>query len=842
MPRHLLVSTAATAVIAAAMAAPAAAATISTAITTPVHTATANSGNPDNVTITSTGSVKPASGTAVTMNSNHSVTNQGAIGISNSNGAIGIEATGGTTGDILNSKDIVIDEPWDSTATANDTDHDGDIDGPFSLGSNRFGIRTDGAHTGKVTNDANGVITVEGNDSAGIWLGGTQTGAVTHDGKTTVIGDRSVGIHAEDVVGNVRVAGTVAARGEDAVGAELTGDITGALVIQGAIGSTGYRYTASPADPSKLDADDLLQGGSALVVEGNVTGGIVLAIPPKDASTTDTDEDDDGLPDATEGSASVQTFGAAPAFVIGSATDNITIGPVAGTASLFGLQIEGSVSGNGVYAGVAGNGLVIGGLGGTVTIANGASVSGSIVATSKDSNATALRIGSGASVPELRISGSVGATGGNSGTAKTTAVQVDAGATLPMIKNSGSIIATAAGTNGNATGILDLSGGVTLIENSGKIAASGAAADSTRNIAIDVSANTTGVTVKQTAVGSGFTAPTIQGDVRFGSGNDLFDVADGTVTGTTYFGNGNNTLALSGDAVITGKTFFGTGNDAVTLAGTSVYNGALDFAGGGTDTLTLGGTSRFSATLLNAGALAVTVNGGVLDIAKPQALGSLTVGAGGTLLVTLDKTAGEGTAYNVAGTASFATGSTLQIKLGDTENVEGRYVVLEAGTLTGASGIATKTELVPFMFKASLATDAGPNKIAVDIAKRSAAELGLNRSQASAYNAIFAVLAKDDDIEKVFLGVSDGDTFRDKIRMMLPDHAGGAFEAVSLGTRAFGQQVGDAYGPVYTAGGLDIIVNAAGWNANKDEGSTAAYDLGGFGFSGGAELQTGLGS
>ncbi len=66
---------------------------------------TANSGNPDNITITSTGSVKPASGTAVTQNTNHSVTNQGTIQISNSNGAVGIGATAGVTGDILNSKD-----------------------------------------------------------------------------------------------------------------------------------------------------------------------------------------------------------------------------------------------------------------------------------------------------------------------------------------------------------------------------------------------------------------------------------------------------------------------------------------------------------------------------------------------------------------------------------------------------------------------------------------------------------------------------------------------------------------------------------------------------------------
>ncbi|WEK47776.1 MAG: autotransporter domain-containing protein [Candidatus Andeanibacterium colombiense] len=840
MPRHLFLTTAALAAVAVPALAPAYAANISTAVTAPVLTATANSGNADNVTITSTGSVKPAGGTAVTQNSNNSVTNQGTIQISNANGAIGIGASAGVTGDILNSKDITIDEPYSPT----DSDNDGDIDGPFALGSNRFGIRTDGAHGGKITNDINGAITVEGNDSAGIWLGGAQTGNVTNDGKITVTGDRSVGLHAGDITGNVRLAGTVSAKGKDAVGAEFTGDITGALVVQGSISATGYRYTSPPNDPSKLDADDLLQGGPALVVAGNVTGGIVLAVPPKDNSASDTDEDDDGIDDAKEGSAAVVSYGAAPAFVIGSATDNIAIGPVAGTATHYGLQIDGAVVGNGVYAGVDGNGLAIGGLGGTVAIANGIAVAGSVSAVSKDSNATALRLGAGASTPVLQNSGTIQATGSSTGTTRAVAVQVDAGASLPAIKNSGTISATATNAAGNATAIRDLSGTVTSVENSGKISATGAAADSGRNIAIDLSANTTGATIKQTAVGSGFAAPSITGDIRFGTGalNDLLDVADGTVTGNVFFGDGNNAFVLSGDAVYSGRALFGTGNDTLTLNGTSVFNGIADFAGGGNDTLTLNGTAWFKGSFANSGNLAVAVSGGFLDVSKPATMASLNVGAGGTLVVTLDKDAGQGSLYTVTGNASFADKSTLLVRLADTENAVGRYTVLEAGSITGASGIVTRTDLVPFMFKAALATDAGANKIAIDITKRTATELGLNRSQASAYDAIYAVLAKDDEVEQVFLGVTDGTAFRDKIRRMLPDHAGGAFEAISLGSRTLARSVSDPYGPVYHAGNLDVLLNAAAWNSNKGEGATAAYDLGGFGISTGVELQSSVGS
>lgn len=829
MHRHLLASTAVL-----ALAAPAAAETISTPVTQRVRTSTVKAGTPDAITISATGSVKPAGETAVTMDSNHAVTNQGTVAISNANGAIGIFANAGTSGDIVNSGTITIDEPY----TPTDTNNDGDLDGPFALGSGRFGIRTGGGHTGNIVNS--GTITVEGNDSAAIWLGGPLTGTFTHDGTSTVTGDRTVGVRTEAIAGNVRLAGTVTARGQDAVGARFTGDVTGATVVQGNISASGYRYTTAPSSTANLDADDLLQGGSALVIEGSVSGGIVLAVPPKDNSTSDNDEDKDGIEDSKEGSATVTSYGAAPAMMIGAIDRAITIGPVAGTASQFGLFVDGKVEGIGVYSGVDATGLLIGGRGGAVSIANGMSIAGTVSASSNGASATALRIGAGASVPQVHVSGTVSAAGGNAATAKTTAIQIDQGAAVSVIRNSGTIKA-AAGASGSATAILDLSGGLALVENSGAISASGAEATSGRNIAIDLSVNTLGASVKQTQVATGVTAPSITGDIRFGSGNDLFDVADGTVKGNAYFGAGANRMNLSGDAVHTGQAIFGSGADVLSLAGSSKFEGTVDF-GGGADSLTLAGSSVFSGKLFNAGSAAVDVTGGVLSIAAPVSVGSLTVGSGGVLLATLDKTAGEGSLYTVAGTASFASGATLALRLGDVNDAEGRYTVLQAGSITGLSGVTTKTDLIPFMFKAALATNAAPNTIAVDVAKRTAQELGLNRSQSAAYNAVFAAINEDDDVEDVFLGITDGEQFRGAVRQMLPDHAGGAFEGVSLGARTFARQAADPQSPVYLFGGLDILVSAAGWTSEKDLGLTEAYNLGGFGFSAAGELDTGFGS
>ncbi|MGQ7828554.1 autotransporter domain-containing protein [Altererythrobacter sp. Z27] len=830
MYRSLMASTAIIAITPALSAAP-----ISTPVTAPVQTSTANAGAPGEVSITKDGSVTiTGGGTAVRMDTNHNVSNAGNITVNNANGAHGIVAIADTTGNIVNTGNIEVAESY----TPTDTDNDGDLDGPFAIGNGRYGIRTLGAHTGNVVND--GKITVEGNYSAGIWLGGTLTGNFTHNGTTTVVGEGSTAIRAEAINGNVRLAGTVSATGAGAVAAQFTGDVNGTMEVQGNIKSTGYRYTTSPTDPSKLDADDLLQGGSALMVEGNVTGGIRFAIAPKDTNAANKDEDGDGIDDDKEGNASILTYGAAPAVVIGSASRDITIGEIANSASKFGILVDGKIAGHGVYAGVDGNGMLIGGRGGSVTIANGIGVAGEIAATSRDSDATALRFGSGASTPQLQNSGTISSVTGNTTGAISTAIRVDAGANLPTIRNSGTIKATA-GEKATAIAIVDASGTVTLVENSGAIVATGAKADSGRNIAIDLSANTTGVTLRQTQVGAGVAAPSIEGNIRLGSGNDLFSVADGKVVGDVTFGGGNDTFNLSGDAVVSGKATFGAGNDVMSLLGTSIFSGTVDF-GGGSDTLTLGGTSRFSGSVLNAGGLAVTVNGGVLDIRQPATLGSLNLGKDGVLLVTLNPASGDGTALTVTGNAVIEKDATLGIILADVHDAEGRYVVLSAGTLTGASGLKVNDDFVPFMFKATVANNAGPNQLAIDVARRTTTELGLNLAQSAAYDAVVEALANDEDLEEVFLAITDADYFRYTVGQMLPDHAGGAFLGVSQGIRAFSRQLNDPIGPVYQTGDFNLTLNAAGWGADKDEGESAAIDLNGLGLSATGAIETDLGA
>lgn len=809
--------------------------TISTAVTAPVKTSTANNGAADDVKISSTGSVKPAAGTAVTVDSNHKIVNEGTIEFGNVDGATGIHANAGVTGGITNaaSGKIIVNESYEPT----DADKDGDLDGPFAVGSNRVGISTGGAFTGNITNS--GSIVVEGNNSAGILLGGPLTGKFVNDGTVSVLGDRALGVGLKDVTGNVRLAGTIIAQGLDATAARLEGNINGALEIQGNLTSTGYRYTTVPTDPSKLDADDLLQGGPALSVEGNVTGGIIFAVPPKNTSETDKDADKDGIEDAKEGSALVRSFGEAPAVRIGSADKDITIGAVAGTGTGFGVVIDGGIQGAGLYTGVNGNGLQVGGLGGAVTIDGGIGIgaTGSVRASSKDASATAIRIGANATTPEIRNAGTVEATGGGTASAISTAILVEAGGSVDTLRNSGTINAKAADKDGTAIAILDKSGTVDLVENSGAITASGALATSDRNVAIDLSANANGATVKQTAVAAGVTAPKIVGDVRFGAGNDIFDIADGTMDGTSSFGAGDNRLNLSGDAIYTGKANFGAGNDIMALSGTSTFKGSVDF-GGGADVMTIGGSSVFSGSLANAQGLAVTASGGVFDVVGPAKIASLTVNNKGIIGVTVGGT--NMTGIEVSGAASFDTDSKLAIQLSNIANAEGKHVVITAGTLTGANNLTASTALLPFLYKGTLSSNA--NQIIVDVARKDTTELGLNRSESSAFNAAYAAFSKDKMVEDVFLAINDGDQFRNQLQQMLPEHEGGVFETVTSGSRALARFLGDPKGPFKDEGNWGYWVAQAAWGTSKSLGDTASYDVSGWGVTMGGERKTGIGN
>jgi uncharacterized protein with beta-barrel porin domain len=76
---------------------------------------------------------------------------------------------------------------------------------------------------------------------------------------------------------------------------------------------------------------------------------------------------------------------------------------------------------------------------------------------------------------------------------------------------------------------------------------------------------------------------------------------------------------------------------------------------------------------------------------------------------------------------------------------------------------------------------------------------------------------------------------------MLPDHAGGTFEAVTMGDRTVARMLNDPKAPYKDEVGMTYWLNQVAWGSSKSIGNTAGYEIGGWGATAGAEISTKLG-
>ena len=770
---------------------------ISTTTSTPVATATAANGAPDNVRVSSGGVVQPAGGAGITLNSNNNVTNEGTIKIQNANDATGILVLGGMTGELKTSGSITIDE----SAEATDKDSDGDQDGPFATGARRYGVRVTGpgAFHGNIAQSA-GAIIVEGNDSAGISVETAIDGTVQTAGSIAVAGDRSYGVHtASTVGGDVAILSTVSAQGQGSVAIATDDNIGGKLVLGNSVVATGFRYTTRPADVSKLDADDLLIGGPAVRVRGDVQGGIVVDAPPPNLDDKDADEDKDGVADAAETTGAVTSYGSAPGMLIGSESRAVHLG-VGGTGvNAYGLNIKGSVQGLGVYDGVAAKALQVGGLGGAVNVDGGIRVSGGIAATSAKAGAVGLQLGAGATTPKLLVEGgSIKASASATDAVDVRAVQIDSGASMPYLGNSGTIEAALTGAKGSSTAILDASGSLRTIENvnviTAKIAPTDGSAVTGRAVALDLRANTAGVTVRQGANAVATVVPTITGDVLFGSGAARLELMAGALNGAVAFGSGADTLVLDGGAAMTG---------------------ALTDAGGG---LTVNiGKGRLTAT--NTDAINLT---------------SLSVGPTGELVFTADAAAGKATMMNVAGAADLATGSKVGLRFASKLDAPTTFTLIKAGTLTAGAIDQSLLGSTPWLYKAELRVDSAQNSLLADVRRRTATEAGLNSAEAAAYDAVFANFDRDATVSNALLSKTDAAGFASLYDQFLPDFSGSLFHTLAAASDATSRAIDEDKG-VMTDQGLRVWAQEIAFLVKRDVDRSASYDADGFGLAGGIE-------
>lgn len=861
--------------------------TITNTRTTGVSTATINNGAPDDIAVNGGGKFElTAGGPAITQNSSNNVNNAGQITTKAIDNAVGVlvDTSGGDiTGNLTNSGNISHTDDY----TPVDEDKDGNLDGVFAKGTGKYGIRVTGAGDmiGSILNS--GSITIEGNDSTGISVESDVTGTLRNYGQISVTGDNAVGLRisgnvtggaAADQPRGVYTSGAISVKGEGAVGVDVSGDIGDnanptALVIQGAVTASGYRYSNRPTnaeDRANLGADDTLQGGPAVRVTGNVYGGILLGKPHIDDTTTtdddgdgildadDPDDDNDGIPDANEGIANLQVYGEAPALLIGSTTQDIVIGNVADADDGgYGLVIQGSVSSDGLLDNVSSTAIQIGGslangdpAGFAVDLNGGLRLDGNVTARAYNARARGIFLRDGASADELRIDGAliavasttsaplpdgVAGAGAVPGTAdqetatESVALDIESGASVGTLNVGGFVSAGALGENVDAIAIRDNSGSVSVVNITGVISASISANDDANDtddddllagnekilgkaVALDLSKNTSGVAVTMDGIVSTAT------DIVDADGDGVPDANEPIIKGAVLFGSGDDTLNLK-NGTLTGDMAFGDGADTLSISGGATATGGL------TD---------------SDGQLAVNVANGRLTATNAETINltSLDVGAAGELYVTADPAANANTSFNVSGTANIASGATVGLALNGLIDGPQSYLIVKAGTLNvGADLDLSPLENVSYFYRTTLTTDVPAGELRLDVRRQTAAEMGLNDNQGAALDAVYAALLGTDDtaIADSFLGVSNKKDFLKLYDQLLPDQGEGLFSALNTSSQALFRltatrpDMGQRYGPD------SFWVQEINIGVLRDNGASLGSETKAFGFIGGYE-------
>lgn len=865
---------------------------ISNTRTTPILASTASSGSAADVTVTEDGSIELTSGAAITGDSDNDIVLEDGSAVTMDeadDGATGVLLNGGQTGDLTVAGAISITDDLDSYE---DEDEDGDADGPYATGSGRYGIRLtgDGVRIGDILLDDTGSIAVEGEDSFGISIESQLQGALQVLGSISVVGDGSTGVSIAGAVdGDVLISGSsISATGEGVEGVSVTAPISGRLQIQSSVTTNGYRYTYQPTSLADLDEDvaakidlsddtlyledldedDLLQAGSAVVVASDVAGGVLLGAAPTyddddedddgdgTVNSEDDDVDGDGILDENEGTASLITYGAAPALKIGADTGDVTLGVVGADDLAYGLVNEGSIYGYGIYDGVTATALQVGGGEGVTTIEGGIRTSGTIYAAASEADATGVALLSGAVVPSFVNEGSITASSTSDSATTATALRIAAGADVNSIVNSGTLYASAIGNNSDAVAIRDESGSVTSVTNTGFIYGTITAVDTDDDdetddetvagkvVAMDLSANTTGVHIVQYGV-SDQSATDTDGDGVYddvdedddGDGildadddedndddNDgVYDTDEPYIVGDILLGSGADTVELQNGYVI-GDIAFGDGADSFSISGGATYQGALSDSDGLLD---------------------ISVIDGVLQGLQGETLNltSLTVGENGELYFTVDPAAGTVGDYVVSGAANFADGSTISLHLDSLVDDAGQtFRLVTAGSLTyGDVQGGDLTGSSPYMIVSSYTADEAAGTINLNLRRRTTTEMALSGVETSAYDAFYYALSRDEDVMDAFLAQTSRDDFMNLYEQTLPDHSGGTLMSLASGIDAVTQALASRNNTA-APGEVSGWVQEINFYEDKDKTDTYGYRAEGFGVAGGVEKMTGAGA
>ncbi len=839
---HLLTATALSLILGAAAFGQAhAATTISTATTAPVKT----SGGTGDITVDTAGSITLTSGTAITVDSDNTVTLNGKIDMSKSaDGSTGILITdvpGRTASGITVAANISVTDDFTATDSANS---DGILEAPYTDGKTRYGIHSTGAspYHGNVSITSASTITVEGDNSYAVRFENQLDGTMAMDGALVVSGTNDAGLALDKgATGNIYLSGQATIFGQNSSAFRLGGDYGGNIVLDGTYQGTGYStISALTSDAlAKVLATpaDLNQAGPLVDISGSVAHGIILdAVPTVDSTNTSIDQDGDGITDANQSTASLTNYGAAPALRIASATGDIHIGPevyastaVNPPAIAYGLDIRGNVTGSGIYQTVNATAVQLGGLGHDVVIDNGIRVKGVIQGIAFGGTATGLSVQAGTKTPQLDVSGTINGTATSAITATTSgttttystvdanahALDIAHDARLPVINISagtGGIYAVATGKNATAVAIRDQSDSLTTINNNNVISATIAADDENGDgiadvvanhaIAIDTHGNTVGLTLTQvdtaptdSTADQAIPAPSIQGDILLGSGDDHVSSSGGSILGDIDFGAGANSFSLSNGAVYAGK-----------LTGTGTVN--LDIA-------------KATVGLLSGTSLSLT---------------EFHEGGSSSLTLALDTVHPTVAPLNASGNAVFDDGATLQLTLNNIVTTAHTFNVLTASNISMGNMSTSLEGKVPYIYHADLALNAAKTELDANFRLKTQAEGAFSNNEYAAFVPVLTAVTNDPSGETALIAAIDKKGFDKIYNQYLPDYSGEDLIGLSLGAQSLNKSL-SALTLIPDNDGGQYWLQEYGYHTERDRGETAGFKSTGFSFAGGRETK-----
>jgi len=697
------------------------------------------------LTIDTDGSITVTTGTALTVNGPHDLVQTGSITSNDLAAGRGLFLDA-TTKQLLS--DISIDGVINVAVPADTTDFEDDPS------TSNIGVELGGTFglVGDITLTDTGDINVWGGDSRGLLLSGTITGDITNDGSITVTGSRSIGIDLQaDLIGDILNTGTVDARNPDSVAVNIAGALDGTLTNRGSI--LAGRAATTDDDSNTVDA---IPGLAAILVENNITGGILLDGIGAD---NETDLDGDGTDDIT-GDSSISTNGGTTGLHIrNTGTSDLVIGTIDDLG--YGLVSRGSVQVRGTSFGLGAEGIIFEGASDTArTIIDGGIHfdTGTLSVNVGDADATGMKIGNFATVNRFHNAGTVDVDTTISTTTDAdddtitidgpggdaVGVLVEENGIFNELINSGNILVSAQGEGSNSTGVLDRSGTLTNITNSGVILSQASDSENGSSVAIDVRANTTSFSLSNSGE--------INGDLLLGTGNDAITMDGGTLNGDIYFSSGNDRLTLSNDAEFIGSLAFDGTLD--------LFVNDADLSLGDTDTLHVS-----NAAFSGDANVVFTVD------PKNQQAGSIVV----------DNLLSASSTVNITPVLESFASAEQSFNLITAQNIN----------LADASASLNLIE-TPYLFQVALDqvdTDTG-STVTLNVRPKTADELDVSTSLKTLYsNIITPSLELDIALERSLAGLTTKDTVSDALASLLPDISNASFNSALVNKRHFDNQL-----------------------------------------------------